>query len=81
MKEFTSIFHGRYTILYYRLIMFLIANQDIKNHVEEKIDPYMYEILYQTFDNDVVLSKIEDIMDKMTMIQRQKTYNYIMFGN
>ena len=80
MKEFTSVFFDRYSTLYYRLIQFLMINQDIKTHVERSINPYMYEFLYQPFQDDVVLKQVKNIIQKMSMIQKQKAYNYIMFG-
>ena len=80
MKEFTSVFFDRYSTLYYRLIQFLMINPDIKTHVERSINPYIYEFLYQPFQDDVVLKQVKNIIQKMSMIQKQKAYNYIMFG-
>lgn len=80
MKEIMRIFHVRLGTLYFRMHQFLTHHESIHKKIKNKLNPYIYFPLYPLIDfySYDVFYYVEDVLNQMNILERQKAYNAIM---
>lgn len=80
MKEIVRIFHVRLGTLYFRMHHFLTHHESIYKKIQKELNIFFYFPFYPVIDYSSydVLYYVEDVLNQMNILERQKFYNAIM---